>query len=73
MARKVVWTQTARNQRRSILEYWTNRNKSNEYAKKLISITRNKLKLISQSPYLAREADFVSQWGLLQRPHVLTN
>ena len=57
MARKVVWTQTVRKQRRNILDYWSNRNKSNEYAKKLIEITGKKLTFLSQNPLLAKEGD----------------
>lgn len=56
--RKVVWTQTAARQRRSILEYWVNRNKSNTYSIKLLSLSNEKAKVIAQSPKLFRLSDF---------------
>ena len=37
--RKIVWTVTAAKQRREVLKYWTERNKSTAYAEKLIEIT----------------------------------
>ena len=36
MAVKIIWTNTAVIQRRKILGYWTKRNKSVTYSKKLI-------------------------------------
>ncbi len=48
--REVVWTQTAANQRRTVLEYWTERNGSTAYAEKLLKITRKHIEIISKSP-----------------------
>jgi plasmid stabilization system protein ParE len=56
--RKVVWTQTAASQRRSILEYWVNRNKSNTYSIKILRLSNDKTKAIAQNPKLFRQADF---------------
>ncbi|OYX84301.1 MAG: plasmid stabilization protein [Flavobacteriales bacterium 32-34-25] len=51
MAKKsVVWTETAIKQRREILKYWTIRNKSTNYAEKLIVLINERIKLISQNP-----------------------
>jgi len=56
--RKVVWTQTAASQRRSILEYWVNRNKSNTYSIKILRLSNDKTRVIAQNPKLFRQADF---------------
>ncbi len=48
--RKVVWTETAARQRREILAYWTNRNKSTVYAEKLIKLTAARIKVILSHP-----------------------
>ncbi|MTI19799.1 type II toxin-antitoxin system RelE/ParE family toxin [Fulvivirga sp. RKSG066] len=56
--RQVVWTQTAASQRRSILEYWINRNKSNNYSIKILRLSNDKTKVIAQNPKLFRLADF---------------
>lgn len=51
MAKKfIVWTETAAKQRREVLKYWTIRNGSDEYAQKLIKITKDKVKIIAKYP-----------------------
>jgi plasmid stabilization system protein ParE len=55
--RKIVWTQTAAKQRREILKYWTDRNKSTTYAEKLIEITAKHLKVISKNPEAFKETE----------------
>jgi plasmid stabilization system protein ParE len=48
--RKVIWTETAAKQRREILRYWTFRNGSATYAKKLIKLTAARIKVILKHP-----------------------
>ena len=48
--RAVVWTQTAARQRREVLKYWTKRNGSSRYAKKLISLTADQVEIILSNP-----------------------
>jgi plasmid stabilization system protein ParE len=48
--RAVIWTETAAKQRREVLKYWTMRNGSHEYAKKLIKITKNRVNVIAKYP-----------------------
>ena len=55
--RKVIWTETAVKQRREILRYWTERNKSTTYAEKLIEITAKHLKVISKNPEAFKETE----------------
>lgn len=56
--KKVVWTQTAARQRRSILDYWLNRNKSNAYPLKLLRLSNEKANQIAANPLLYKAADF---------------
>jgi plasmid stabilization system protein ParE len=56
--RKIIWTQTAAKQRREILSYWTERNKSTTYAETLIEITAKHLKVICKNPEAFKETDF---------------
>jgi plasmid stabilization system protein ParE len=56
--RKIVWTETAAKQRREILRYWTERNKTTTYAEKLIEITAKHLKVISKNPEAFKETEF---------------
>ncbi|MDR6785248.1 plasmid stabilization system protein ParE [Pedobacter africanus] len=46
----VVWTATAVKQRRKILRYWTERNKSTAYAEKLIKLINKRIKVILKHP-----------------------
>ena len=55
--RKIVWTETSAKQRREILRYWTERNKSKSYAEKLIEITVKHLKVISKNPEAFKESE----------------
>ncbi|MFY7668983.1 MAG: type II toxin-antitoxin system RelE/ParE family toxin [Crocinitomicaceae bacterium] len=55
--RTIVWTETAANQRREILRYWTELTKSTIYAEKLIKITARNLKIISKNPEAFKETE----------------
>lgn len=56
--KKIVWTETAARQRRSILEYWLHRNKSNAYPLKLLRLSNEKANQIAVNPLLYKAADF---------------
>lgn len=56
--RKIVWTDTAIRQRREILKYWTKKNGSATFAKKLIDITSEHLQVIIENPKAFKETDF---------------
>jgi plasmid stabilization system protein ParE len=55
--RKIVWTETAVKQRRQILKYWVEHNKSNVYAIKLVEIIADHLKVISKNPKAFKESE----------------
>ena len=56
--RVVVWTQTAARQRREILKYWTERNKSTAYPEKLIQLVARQTNLISKHPDSFKKTDY---------------
>lgn len=56
--KKVIWTETAAWQRRSILEYWIQRNQSTTYSIKLLRLSNEKANLIATNPQLYKAADF---------------
>lgn len=53
--RKIVWTQKANVERKDILEYWINKNKSKTYSIKLNKLFTESLKLISEYPNIGRK------------------
>lgn len=52
--RVVVWTETAAKQRREILKYWTLRNGSTTYAKKLIQLIQKRVRVILNNPHAGK-------------------
>lgn len=48
--RKIIWTIIAITTRNSIFSYWSNRNKSNLYSKKLFVLFNETLERIAQFP-----------------------
>lgn len=56
--RTIVWTLTATKQRREILEYWNNRNKSTNYSEKIISFTKARLNIVLNNPLIGKKTDF---------------
>lgn len=55
---KVIWTETAREQLYEILEYWTNRNKSQNYAIKILSLVDEYIAFIESQPESFRKTRF---------------
>ncbi|QOW11552.1 type II toxin-antitoxin system RelE/ParE family toxin [Kaistella flava (ex Peng et al. 2021)] len=56
--RKINWTKEANFERKEILVYWINRNKSKSYSIKLNKLFINTLKQISDNPKIGRKTDF---------------
>lgn len=57
MAKQIKWTKRALDEKIAILNYWTKRNKSNEYSKKLNKLFLDTIKLIQTYPSLGRPTD----------------
>ena len=56
--KKIIWTETAARQRRSILEYWIQRNQSTNYSLRLLRLSNEKANLIADNPLLYKAAEF---------------
>jgi len=54
MAKKIIWTVRAQNDRFKIFEYWNNRNKSNSYSRRLNALFKESVKIISRYPLLGK-------------------
>lgn len=52
MASKIIWSLLAQENRKAILKYWMDRNKSNTYSLKLNQIFENSVDLISKFPLI---------------------
>lgn len=54
MAKQVIWSWRAQDDRKKILEYWVKRNKSNTFAKKLDKQFRAAVQIIKQFPQIGK-------------------
>ncbi|WP_374445951.1 type II toxin-antitoxin system RelE/ParE family toxin [Epilithonimonas sp.] len=57
MAKKIIWTVIAKKELIDILQYWIDRNKSNNYSLKLNSLIESQLNLILEQPKIGRKTD----------------
>ena len=60
MLKEVIWSAKALQEWIEILEYWTNRNKSNAYSLKLDHLFKESLVIILKSPEIGKPTDFPS-------------
>lgn len=56
--KKIIWTETAARQRRSILEYWLERNQSTTFSLRLLRLSNEKANLIADNPMMYKAAEF---------------
>ncbi|MDV2447110.1 addiction module toxin RelE [Elizabethkingia anophelis] len=56
-ARKIIWTQKANIERRDILEYWIDRNKSKKFSIKLNKLIVGTIKQIAENPGIGRKTN----------------
>lgn len=57
MAKQIIWSHRAQTDRKEILKYWINRNKSNNYSKKLNGLFKEAIKLIADYPEIGKPTD----------------
>jgi toxin YoeB len=58
MAKKIVWTQTAIQDRLKIYQFWVYKNKSDLYSEKLEKLFNEGAKLLSEFPEMGTQTDF---------------
>lgn len=57
MVEKIIWTVKAKKELIEILQYWIERNKSNNFSSKLNSLIESQLNLIIEQPKIGRKTD----------------
>ena len=65
VARRIVWTTTAKLQLKAIFEYFNFRNKSKLYSLKLNRLIQTELKILLQQPTIGKKTDSINVRGLL--------
>ena len=54
MAKQIIWSLRAQKDKREILKYWSQRNKSNRYSKKLNQLFKESITLILEHPQVGK-------------------
>ena len=57
MARKIIWSKRAQQDRYSIFKYWNKRNKSNKYSKKLNNLFIAAAEFVAHNPTTGLKTD----------------
>ena len=57
MAKQIIWSLRAQNDKKEIFKYWTQRNKSNRYSKKLNQLFKEAILLLREHPNIGRPTD----------------
>ena len=70
-ARKIIWTKKANFERKEILEYWINRNKSKTYSIKLNNLIIETLEQLSENPSIGKKSDFENIYVKIIRSYLL--
>jgi len=58
MAKQIIWSLRAINDRKEILQYWRLHNQSTAYSKKLNALFKKAVSLIANHPGIGRKTDF---------------
>ena len=60
MAKQVIWSFRAQSDRKGILNYWRQRNKSKAYSKKLNQLFKESIKIITDFPQIGKLTDDIN-------------
>ena len=69
--REVIWTKVSEIQLQEILEFFTNRNKSGEYSRKLYKKFKAELKSVSKNPELGIKTKLDLIRGLIIEDYII--
>ena len=57
MAKQIIWTKRAQQDRKDILHYWRTNNQSNAYSIKLNRLIKKAISLVAAHPHIGRRTD----------------
>jgi plasmid stabilization system protein ParE len=69
--REIVWTRNAEIHLQAILEFYTARNKSNKYSRKLYREIKSELKTVSRKPKIGIKTKIENVRGLIFRDYIV--
>ena len=71
MAKKIIWSEQAHNDRRQILEYWIEHNKSKTYSIKLNKLFKEAVRIIAKFPGIGKSTDIKGVRGKIVRDYII--
>lgn len=71
MAKRVIWSPDALNDKIDIYSYWNNRNKSKSYSRKLDRLFRDTIKSILKTPSLGRKTNVENVKRIIARDYFI--
>lgn len=71
MARRIIWSHEAQQERRSILYYWEERTRSKTFSRKLNRLFNERLNQARQFPEMGLKTDFPSVYILVIREYLV--
>ena len=71
MAKRIKWSPLAEQKFDAILEYWTNRNKSEAFSNKLIDLFEEATEIIASFPEIGRTTDIENVRQKLVRDYII--
>ncbi|WP_312390780.1 type II toxin-antitoxin system RelE/ParE family toxin [Chryseobacterium sp.] len=71
MAKRIIWSEKAKNELTDILKYWINRNKSKSFSIKLNNLIKEHLELISEFPETGRKTDIINVYVKIVQKYLL--
>jgi len=71
MARQLVWTFQAQDDRKRIFKYWNTRNQSTLYSKKLNRLFTESLKLVCKRPLIGKRTNVANVRAKIVRDYMI--
>jgi toxin YoeB len=71
MAKKIIWSLRAQQDRKEILSYWEVRNTSDTYGKKLNELFKKAVRIIADYPHIGRKTDLMNVRVKLVKDYLL--
>jgi len=71
MAIEINWSDKAQQDRKEIFKYWNNRNKSNEYSKKLNILINYSVNYLKEFPTIGRDSGYEGIRYLIVRDYLV--
>jgi toxin YoeB len=71
MAKRIIWSARAKDEKTAILKFWRKKNKSNVYPKKLNRFLKDAVKGLAESPIPRKKTDYGDAYVKIVRDYLI--